>query len=94
MADWMPRPPRFFHYRDRDQTEVDIVVESSNRIWGIEIKTAASATSKDIKGLLKLASIAGERFQQGIVFYDGQATLPLHKEPSILAMPISKLWSF
>ncbi len=92
MADWMPRPPRFFHYRDRDQTEVDIVIESGNRVWGIEIKAAASATSQDTRGLLKLASVAGARFQQGIVFYDGQATLPLSKEPSILAVPISKLW--
>jgi len=92
MGDWMPWPPRFFHYRDRDQAEVDIVMESGNRVWGIAIKAAASATSQDTKGLLKLASAAGERFQQGIVFYDGQATLPLNKEPSILAVPISKLW--
>lgn len=93
MADWMPRPPRFFHYRDRDKTEVDIVIESRNRIWGVEIKTASSANSQDIKGLLKLAEIAGERFQQGIVFYDGQATLPLNKHPDILAVPLSKLWT-
>jgi predicted AAA+ superfamily ATPase len=92
MADCMPRPPQFFHYRDRDQTEVDIVIESRNQIWGIEIKAAASATANDIKGLLKLANIAGKRFQQGIVFYDGKATIILHKEPSILAVPISKLW--
>jgi predicted AAA+ superfamily ATPase len=92
MADWMPRPPRFFHYRDRDKVEVDIVIESRNRIWGVEIKAAATASAQDIKGLLKLASIAGERFQQGIVFYDGQATLPLNKTPEIFAVPISKLW--
>lgn len=92
MADWMPRPPRFFHYRDRDKVEVDIVIESRNRIRGVEVKAAASATSQDIKGLLKLANVAGERFQQGILFYDGQATLPLHKNPNILAVPIAKLW--
>ncbi len=92
MADWMPRPPRFFHYRDRDKTEVDIVIESRNRIWGIEIKAASSASSRDMNGLLKLAHIAGERFQSGIVFYDGKASLPLNKAPNILAVPISKLW--
>jgi predicted AAA+ superfamily ATPase len=92
MADCMPRPPRFYHYRDRDKTEVDIVIESRNKIWGIEIKTASSATSNDAKGLLKLSTISGDRFQAGIVFYDGKATLPLHKEPKILAVPISKLW--
>ena len=71
---------------------VDVVIESRNQIWGVEIKAAASATSQDIKGLLKLANVAGKRFQQGIVFYDGQATLPLNKDPAILAVPIAKLW--
>jgi predicted AAA+ superfamily ATPase len=92
MADCMPRPPRFFHYRDRDQTEVDLVIESGNRVWGVEIKAAASVSQQDAKGLLKLSATAGERFAQGIVFYDGQATLLLHKEPSIMAVPIAKLW--
>ena len=92
MADWMPRPPRFFHYRDRDKTEVDIVMESRNRIWGIEVKAASNVTSNDTRGLLKLGKIAGERFQAGIVFYDGEATLPLNKDRNLLAIPISKLW--
>ena len=92
MADCMPRSPRFYHYRDRDKTEVDIVIESRQLIWGVEIKAGSSVSRDDAKGLLKLASIAGERFQVGIVFYDGEAILPLYKEMSILAVPISKLW--
>ena len=92
MADCMPRPPRFFHYRDRDQTEVDIVIESRQKIWGVEIKAGSSVNRDDAKGLLKLAGIAGERFQAGIVFYDGEATFFLHKDAGILAVPISKLW--
>ena len=92
MADCMPRSPRFYHYRDRDKTEVDIVIESRQKIWGVEIKAASSVNRDDAKGLLKLAGIAGERFQAGIVFYDGEATLPLNNEAGILAVPISKLW--
>lgn len=92
MADCMARPPRFYHYRDRDQTEVDIVIESGRKIWAIEIKAAASVNRDDAKGLLKLAGIAGNAFQAGIVFYDGEATLPLVREAGILAVPISKLW--
>jgi len=92
MADCMARPPRFYHYRDRDQTEVDIVIESGSKIWAIEIKAAASVNRNDAKGLLKLAGIAGDAFQAGIVFYDGEATLPLVREAGILAVPISKLW--
>ncbi len=92
MADCLPRPPRFFHYRDRDQTEVDIVIESGQKIWGVEIKAAASVNRGDARGLLKLAGIAGEAFQAGIVLYDGEATLPLVRETGILAVPISRLW--
>lgn len=92
MADWMPRPPRFYHYRDRDDIEVDIVIESRRKIWGVEIKTAASVNRDDAKGLLKLAELAGERFQSGIVLHGGEATFFLNKEAGILAVPISKLW--
>ena len=77
-----------------DKTEVDIVMESGQKIWGVEIKAAASVNRDDAKGLIKLAGLAGERFQAGIVFYDGEATLPLHKESGILAVPINKLWEF
>ncbi len=92
MADCMARPPRFYHFRDRDNTEVDIVIESRQKIWGVEIKAAASVNREDAKGLRKLAEIAGDAFQAGIVFYDGEATLPLDREAGILAVPLSKLW--
>lgn len=92
MADCMERPPRFYHYRDRDKIEVDIVLESRQKIWGVEIKAAATVNQSDAKGLLKLASVAGDSFQAGIVFYDGEATLSLSKEVNILAAPLTKLW--
>lgn len=92
MADCMTRPPRFYHYRDRDKIEVDMVIESKRKIWGVEVKAAASVNREDAKGLRKLAEIAGDAFQAGIVFYDGEAILPLHKEANILAVPVSKLW--
>lgn len=93
MADCMPRPPLFFHYRDRDKTEVDIVIEFRHKIWGIEIKAAATVGQDDAKGLRKLAAIAGDAFQAGIVFYDGEATLSLDREGGILAVPFAKLWT-
>lgn len=37
--------------------------------------------------------IAGDAFQAGIVFYDGEATLSLDKEAGIRAVPLSKLWT-
>ena len=63
-------------------------MESGQKVWGVEIKAAVSVNRDDAKGLIKLAGLAGERFQAGIVFYDGEATLPLHKESGILAFKI------
>ncbi len=74
MADCMPRSPRFFRYRDRDKIEVDIVIESRQKNWGVEIKASSSVNRDDAKGLLKLAGIAGECFQAGIVLCNGEAT--------------------
>lgn len=92
MASWMDLPPRFCHYRDKDQVEVDIVLETGNEVRGVEVKAAATVNAADGKGLLRLADVAGGRFRGGIVFYDGQATLPLHREAEIFAVPFSRLW--
>lgn len=92
MADCMQRPPRFYHFRDKDKTEVDIVMETRGKVWGIEIKAASSVNAADAKGLLKLAGTAERAFQGGIILYDGTATFFLEKKANILAVPMAKLW--
>ncbi|NJM36395.1 MAG: ATP-binding protein [Akkermansiaceae bacterium] len=82
---------RFWHYRDRDQIEVDCVITRGRKVWGVEIKAARTVTTADTKGLHRLAEISGSDFQGGIVFYDGESILPL-ANGAFLAMPISKLW--
>jgi len=93
MSGWINVPPSFYHYRDKDQLEVDIVLEQGNRLWGAEVKTAASVSRADAKGLLRLADVAGKRYRGGIVFYDGTAILPLDREHDIFAVPVSELWT-
>ncbi len=66
-------PLEFFHYRDRDQVEVDIVIERGAReVAGVEVKAAATVTPSDFRGLRKLKRAAGERFVAGVVVYDGE----------------------
>jgi predicted AAA+ superfamily ATPase len=49
-----------FHYRDRDQLEVDFILENAaGEIVGIEVKSAASVTRPDFLGLERVASAAG-----------------------------------
>ncbi len=88
----MPGKTRLWHYRDKDQVEVDCVLTQGNRTWGVEIKAAASVKPSDADGLKRLASQAGLDFQGGIVFYDGNSILPIDRELKLYAVPISKLW--
>src|SRR5207253_4008502 len=46
-ASWRPDPVDFFHYRDRDDFEVDIVLEfGSVAVAGIEVKRSEEHTSE------------------------------------------------
>lgn len=84
--------PRFGHYRDKDQVEVDLVIELGGDVWGIEVKSAATVQSADGRGLLRLADVAGRKFRGGLVLYDGQLMLPIEPARNIHAAPISRLW--
>ena len=88
---WLEESPRFSHYRDKDQVEVDLVIEQGRKIWGIEVKKAASIQAKDGLGLSRLVAQSGDQFQGGVLFYCGNNCLPL-AEKNCFAVPISWLW--
>ena len=78
------------HYRDKDQVEVDFVLESPLReIIGIEVKAAASVQLSDFKGLRRLREIVGAQFVTGIVLYDGTHALPFGE--GLWAVPLNRL---
>lgn len=65
------------HYRDKDQVEVDFVLESPLRaILGVEVKAAATVAGADFKGLRRLRELCGKAFVSGIVLYDGIDAVP------------------
>ena len=88
-------PLEFFHYRDKDQVEVDIVIERGAReVAGVEVKAAATVTPSDFRGLRKLKKAASERFVAGAVVYDGEITAGFGD--GMFAVPIRSLlegWS-
>lgn len=90
-AGWTDPELEFWHYRDKDQVEVDIVMTLGDRVWGFEIKSSSSINAKDGQGLTRLARRCGKHFQRGIVFYAGASTLPM-PDKRILTVPLSKLW--
>ena len=72
-ASWSINPHSFYYYRDKDQQEVDIVIErGSLAVAGVDVKAAATVVSSDFRGLRKLKRIAGSRFANGVVLYDGE----------------------
>lgn len=84
-------PLSFFHYRDRDGFEVDVVVErGAGSIAGIEVKAAASVSEHDLRGLKKLRESAGARFTRGVVLYDGEAGIDFGDR--LQAVPLRHLW--
>ena len=91
MAGWTDPDLRFWHYRDKDQVEVDLILSRGNKIWAAEIKSARTVGASDTKGLQRLAALEGNNFQGGIVLHDGDTVLPLC-QGAFLAVPISKLW--
>jgi hypothetical protein len=56
----------------------------------IEVKAAATVKDSDLRGLKKLANLAGNQFLMGVLLYDGKETMPLGN--GIWAAPISTLW--
>lgn len=78
------------HYRDKDQVEVDFVLEDSLRqVIGVEVKAAATVLPQDFKGLKRLQTLAGDSFVSGIVLYDGAHALPFGDR--LWAVPLSAL---
>jgi len=90
-ADWSGSPTRFFHYRDRDGVEVDVVMERGPQaLAGLEVKASATVTPADFKGLRKLREASGPRFRSGVVLYDGEACVGFGD--GLYAVPIRMLW--
>ncbi len=92
LASWREEPIRFYHYRDRDGVEVDLLLERGDgAMVGLEAKTSRRVTSGDFKGLRKIASALGDRFRSGVVLYTGSSLLTFGEK--MYAVPVSKLWS-
>lgn len=82
---------RLLYYRDADRVDVDVVLENpAGQIVAVEVKAAATVNPGDLRGLKKLAHLAGESFKLGVLLYDGEQILPLGDR--LWAAPVSSLW--
>ena len=90
-ATWSDDPPDILHFHDHDNGEIDFILETwDRRVVAVEVKSGATVRSDAFAPMRKLAELLGEKFVQGIVFYDGREALPFG--PKLWAAPISTLW--
>jgi uncharacterized protein len=83
---------RLYHYRDRDQYEVDAVLESaSGQVVACEVKAAETVRSEDFRGIQRLTRRLGDQLVAGVVLYAGGQPLPFGDR--LRAWPISALWA-
>ena len=90
-AGWTDPDLRFWHYRDKDQVEVDLVITRGRQTWGVEVKSAVTATPADGQGLRRLAAQCGADYQRGVLLYAGDSAFALGDGRN-LAMPLARLW--
>jgi predicted AAA+ superfamily ATPase len=89
---WLADRPQLFHFRDRDQREVDIVLEHRDgSVTAVEVKSAATVHKSDFRGLAFLRDKLGPAFKAGALLYTGANTLPFGDR--LAAVPMSGLWS-
>lgn len=88
---WLDEACLLHHYRDKDQDEIDIVIEAHDgRLIGIEVKAAATVNTGDFKALRKLSTVCDDNFKLGVVLYDGETIVPFGK--NMFAAPMSCAW--
>jgi hypothetical protein len=90
---WADEDVRFYHFRDTERHEVDLVMERGDgKVVGIEVKASMSVRTDDFSGLYSFADYAGDRFLHGILYYSGDRILPFRlNDVTFFAVPISTL---
>jgi uncharacterized protein len=91
LATWSEHELSFYHYRDKDKVDVDLVIETEDGgVVGIEVKAASTVNQSDLTGLNRLKSAAGEDFIMGVLLYDGDHSVS-HGD-GIYSCPIGVIW--
>lgn len=89
---WSEEQVEMFHYRTRDQVEVDLVLENDRgKVVALDVKASSTVRADDFKGLRHLADRLGDDLLVGLVLYTGPSTVSFG--PRLKAMPLSAIWA-
>lgn len=88
---WSETQPSLWHFRDRGGAEVDVVIEyPDGRIAAIEVKSGATPSYADARGLRLLRDRLGDRFHHGYLATTAPEAHPI--EDRLSAVHVSALW--
>jgi len=84
---------RFYHYRDRENREIDFLIENDCGILlGVEVKAGSSVSKDNFKHMTWFKyNIVPDKDFIGVVLYTGENVLPFG--PDMYAVPVAALWS-
>lgn len=82
-----------YHYRDREKREIDFIIQdSSNNIYGIEVKSGTLISKDHFKHLKWFKNnLTKDKNFVGIVLYSGENVVPFGE--NLFAVPINNLWN-
>lgn len=79
------------HYRTRDGSEVDLVLETNDGgIFGLEVKAGRNVEGSDFSGLRQLKKVAGEHFLGGVILCTGERNYTY--DDRLYVAPIDQIW--
>jgi len=89
---WCDEQVRLSHYRDAEDREVDIMIETPDgRIAAVEVKAAVDVDDRDFRHLAYVRDRLGDRFVNGVVVHCGRE--PARWGDRLASLPIAALWS-
>jgi hypothetical protein len=77
---------RFSYYRDKDQREIDLIIEENGKLYPIEIKKTANPSANDISAFRLLDNEPNKKLGGGALIYSGDEVRLL--KDNIRAIPV------
>ncbi|MGI6490596.1 MAG: ATP-binding protein [Sphaerochaeta sp.] len=76
--------PPLYYYRDRERTEIDLVIEQGDTLYPVEIKTTSDPTLSMVGSFRCLDDIGGKKRGEGALICLAKERLPLSSDVWIL----------
>lgn len=82
-------PTQIFHYRTKDQREIDFVLKQKEKLVAIEVKSSSRIERKDFKHILDFQKSSSKEVL-GVIFYLGDNVLWISDK--CVALPFGFFW--